>query len=296
MVKRNQAPEPPPLALKESHESARAKIRDRIRVGRELKGSHLAYSASESEAASFNKEYQKWDEYNRDLIRSLYTNDTLVTEYNWSVPSFTRSHQETEYSIYQRNLAYLEKKCDKLESLTERIDLVPLAPQVGASPASQSLRESLGSALSLLEKICLRFHLVVAQLRERHDERETLDVKDEYDVQDLMHALLRLFFEDVRPEEWTPSYAGKSSRMDFLLKNESIVLEAKRTRPGLGSKQIGDELIVDIARYRGHAHCKTLVCFVYDPEGRITNPRGLEGDLTREEGDLSVKVYVVPRG
>jgi len=186
-----------------------------------------------------------------------------------------------------------------LESLVERIGLVPLAPQVATSPASQSRHEDLdapATALPLIEKICLRFHLVVGQLRSRHEERETLDVKDEYDVQDLMHALLRLFFEDVRPEEWTPSYAGKSSRMDFLLKNESIVLEAKKTRPGLGSKQVGDELIVDIARYKGHAECKTLVCFVYDPDGRITNPRGLENDLTRKDGDMNVKVFVVPRG
>jgi hypothetical protein len=35
-------------------------------------------------------------------------------------------------------------------------------------------------------------------------------LKDEYDVQDLLYALLRIFFDDVRPEEWTPSFAGKS--------------------------------------------------------------------------------------
>ena len=28
----------------------------------------------------------------------------------------------------------------------------------------------------------------------------------------------------IRPEEWTPSYAGKSARMDFLLKGEGIVI------------------------------------------------------------------------
>jgi len=84
--------------------------------------------------------------------------------------------------------------------------------------------------------------------------------------------------------------------MDFLLKNESIVLEVKKTRPGLGSKEIGDELIVDIARYEGHPRCKTLVCFVYDPDERITNPRGLESDLLRNKGDMSVKVFVVTRG
>jgi hypothetical protein len=122
-----------------------------------------------------------------------------------------------------------------------------------------------------------------------------LEVNDEYDVQDLVHGLLRLFFDDIRTEEWTPSYAGGSSRMDFLLKQESMVLETKKTRPNHSGKEIGEELIIDIAKYRQHHSCKKLFCIVYDPDERIANPRGLETDLTRNEGDLEVKVIVTPR-
>ncbi|HEY7402402.1 MAG TPA: hypothetical protein VIB39_02690 [Candidatus Angelobacter sp.] len=67
------------------------------------------------------------------------------------------------------------------------------------------------------------------------------------------------FFKDVRPEEWTPSYAGKSSRMDFIVPSEQIVIEVKKTRAGLGAKQLGDELIIDIARYKSHQSCKMIV-------------------------------------
>ena len=147
-----------------------------------------------------------------------------------------------------------------------------------------------------IEAICLRFHLVVRQIRARHNGRATLDVADEYDVQDLLHSLLHLFFEDVRAEEYTPSYAGKAARMDFLLRNESIVVEAKMTRAGLGSKQIGEQLILDIAHYRAHPSCEMLVCLVYDPDGRVQNPRGLEADLSGNRDGLSVRVYVVPKG
>jgi hypothetical protein len=107
-----------------------------------------------------------------------------------------------------------------------------------------------------IELLCFRFHIVAARLRDRHADRSTLDVTDEYDVQDLLHALLRVFFDDVRPEEWTPSYAGKSSRMDFLLPTEELLIEAKKTRQGLGAKELGSELIEDIARYRAHPCCK----------------------------------------
>jgi hypothetical protein len=121
-------------------------------------------------------------------------------------------------------------------------------------------------------------------------------VTDEYDVQDLMHSLLRIFFEDVRAEEWTPSYAGKSSRMDFLLSMEEVVVETKRTRPGLGAKELGSQLIEDIARYKVHPSCKRLVCFVYDPDGRVANPRGIERDLSRNEDGFEVVVIIAPRG
>ncbi len=84
--------------------------------------------------------------------------------------------------------------------------------------------------------------------------------------------------------------------MDFLLKKESIVVEAKKTRKGLGAKELGDQLITDIERYKQHPDCKTLFCFVYDPDGRVSNPRGIEGDLSRKEGKLTVKVFIVPRG
>ncbi|MBZ4359524.1 hypothetical protein LAM19_25050, partial [Mycobacterium tuberculosis] len=77
--------------------------------------------------------------------------------------------------------------------------------------------------------------------------RQTIEINDEYDVQDLFHALLKIHFEDVRPEEYTPSYAGSSTRVDFLLKNEKIIIELKKTRKNLKQKEVGEQLIVDIA-------------------------------------------------
>ena len=149
--------------------------------------------------------------------------------------------------------------------------------------------------LNVIRKLLERFHAVAIQLRDRHEDRPTLDVSDEYDVQDLLHALLMTYFDDVRPEEWTPSYAGKASRVDFLLKQESIVIEVKKTRVSLGTKEIGDQLILDIARYSKITECKTLVCMVYDPENRIGNPGGFQSDLGGKKENLIVEVIVVPK-
>lgn len=154
----------------------------------------------------------------------------------------------------------------------------------------------LQNSIKLIEYICTRFHFIVRQLRSRHGGRPTLDVEDEYDVQDLLHCLLKLHFDDIRPEECTPSYAGGCSRMDFFLKNESIAIEIKKTRKGLGQKELGDQLIIDKERFREHPSCKTLLCFVYDPDGKIPNPHGIENDLSCQEEDLFVKVLIVPKG
>ena len=138
-----------------------------------------------------------------------------------------------------------------------------------------------------------RFDLVTKQLRQRHDSRETLDISDEYDVQDLFHALLKLYFDDIRAEEWTPSYAGSSSRIDFFIPELELAIEIKKTRKGLGNKEAKEQLAIDKDHYRCKENIKHLICFVFDPDGRIQNPRGFEKDLA-QEGPLKTDVYVRP--
>lgn len=83
--------------------------------------------------------------------------------------------------------------------------------------------------------------------------------------------------------------------MDFLLKAEKIVVEVKMTRDGLTDRQVGSQLIEDIARYQAHPECKTLVCFVFDPTNLLANPTALESDLSRTEAAVTVKVVVAPQ-
>lgn len=151
------------------------------------------------------------------------------------------------------------------------------------------------AATALVRALCDRFTIFANALAERHDNRATVSVTDEYDVQDLFGALLKLHFTDVRPEEWTPSYAGNASRMDFLLKPEHVVVEAKMTRKGLGQKELVTQLAEDILRYQSHQDCKTLICFVYDPAGKCSSPTALENDLTKNHGGLQVIVIVQPK-
>jgi hypothetical protein len=147
--------------------------------------------------------------------------------------------------------------------------------------------------VALIERLLRRFHRSVRQMKHRHNGRPTFLVADEYDVQDLLHSILRGLFDDIRAEEYAPSYAGGASRMDFLLKSEQIVIETKFASESLRDKQLGGQLLIDIQRYQAHPDCKRLVCLVYDPNGYVKNPTGLESDLGRTHGKLAVKVIVV---
>nr|WP_250162867.1 hypothetical protein [Psychrobacter sp. WY6] len=55
-----------------------------------------------------------------------------------------------------------------------------------------------------------------------------------------------MYFDDVRPEEYTPSYAGAASRTDFLLKKEQIIIELKKSRKikRLERKKLANNLLL----------------------------------------------------
>lgn len=150
-----------------------------------------------------------------------------------------------------------------------------------------------GEAIELVERMCRGFGEFLYPLAHRQRERTPFVPEDDYDVQDVLHGLLRVFFDDIRPEDFAPERGGARSRVDFVLKPEHIVVEAKMTRAGLGAAQIGEELIVDIERYRSHPDCDAIVALVYDPEKRIANRRTLETDLSGERDGLIVRVIVV---
>ena len=176
-------------------------------------------------------------------------------------------------------------------SALARMKRNPLALKTAALKAKARGGKDAEIVLTLAE----RFHAVVRQMRQRREQRPTLDVADEYDVQDLFHALLTIYFDDIRKEEWTPTYAGSASRMDFLLPEIEAVVEIKMTRSTLSTKQLGEQLIVDIAKYKKHLMCRTLFCVVYDPDGRISNPRGVENDLSEENDRMMTRVTIVPK-
>lgn len=236
-----------------------------------------------------SQEFKKWHRDTEVAIQQIFQKETRhlhdFQKIRYSPVRNPRSTYDSRiepaYQLgIQNALTVIDSFIDEIEEYWSKYESTLDAPEL--NPASK------------IELIIQRFHQVARKLRSRYSSRPTIEIEDEYDVQDLFHSLLKLFFDDVRAEEYTPSYAGANSKVDFLLKQERIVIEIKKTRKGLSAKAVGEQLIIDSQRYQTHPDCNRLICFVYDPEGRISNPRGLENDLTKEVNGIPVSVFITP--
>ena len=231
------------------------------------KGSRLAASADKYGTIDFSK----FDAWRAEILTILRYSNLDISEY---IEQIRESRNNGSRYVMAVNTT--------LQTIIDQINS-------GILVAVASRR----NADAELENIFNKFHKVARQLRTRHGSRNTLEINDEYDVQDLLHALLLLHYDDVRPEEWTPSYAGGSVRMDFLLKDEGIVIEVKKTRKTMTAKSLSEELLIDREKYKVHPDCNTLYCFVYDPEGLLGNPTGIKRDLEQGAEDF-IKVFIRP--
>lgn len=235
-----------------------------------------------------SQDFTKWHRDTEVAIERVFGDGTRhlkdFTNIRYSLGMYTSDTPDSAFdNAYSRGV---RNAISVLESLIDEVK------EYWENESESQVQEL--SAIDKVELLIRRFHKVARRLRSRHASRSTIEIEDEYDVQDLFHSLLCIYFDDVRPEEYTPSYAGSASRVDFLLKREKIIIEIKKTRQGLSAREVGEQLIIDSRRYQAHPDCNTLICFVYDPEGRVANPRGIENDLTTEINGVPVTVFITP--
>ncbi len=204
---------------------------------------------------------------------------------------------EPEPSMHQHPIASPQPKMQEAPAVLQSPKQAPVIPTSAFSPLEpgRQLPQAASDPVALVKVVCGRFHAVVRQLRLRGEHRATLQVEDEVDAQDLLHALLRVQFNDIDTDEWTPSYSSGALRTTLLLDESRLAVIVKKTRPGLTAKDLTDQLRVDAARYRFHGRCTTLLCFMYDPDGRIGNPQGFETSLTSVNDSFTVDVLVAPK-
>ncbi len=194
------------------------------------------------------------------------------------------------------SLNYTRGSSGMAQLLKSRINKLIIDTDYGGDESQQS--EMRRNKIQVLENILDKFPRVARQLKERRKEKDirrpTLEIKDEYDVQDLLCSLLKINFEIVKKEIGTEYHAGGSARMDLVLDDEEIVIEVKMVRKDHTLKKLADELIIDIERYLEKYHCKFLYFFIYDPTNILPNLQELVNDINRTKNDTIIKVIFVP--
>jgi hypothetical protein len=81
-----------------------------------------------------------------------------------------------------------------------------------------------------------------------------------------------------------------------LLAPERIALTVKHVRPDRREPQLVAQLQEDVQYYRQKSGCATLIVFVYDPEGLLSDPPVLERAWSERQADLEVRCTIAVPG
>jgi predicted nucleotide-binding protein len=123
--RKQESTEKKPLELLISSEEANKRIEDRIVKGKAIKEISIN-SQGDLEAA--NKQYYKWDAYNSEMFRRIFTTEEIAGEYKQWISVAAISLIEPPLSKKVRDFHdKVDKKIHRLESITERLELIPLS-------------------------------------------------------------------------------------------------------------------------------------------------------------------------
>lgn len=138
---RRKTPPPEPkgkLELAAARDEAEQKIFERIAKGREIKEVPIN---NPQELDSSEKLYGKWNDFNVELLKRVFTNDALSEEYGqWAgsmVMSLGGKYFSEKVSDFHEKI---DEKIHRLESMVERLELIPesaSAPQQASKPAPE---------------------------------------------------------------------------------------------------------------------------------------------------------------
>ena len=270
-----------------------------IKEGKDFIEKHpdkLIYISENEEVKKFRNEFNQWQHNSREAVKKglsyingknfkenlLYTNILKASVHQSTqlggVPTSIRISRFNVHSPVNMIL-------NSLKSLKRNI--------VAIGDTDEENLETNNLEIKTLSRICDKFTTVSKELidyRYGNGKRSTITMNDEYDVQDLFRSLLHLFFDEVIPEEYSPSYAGGKSRIDFNLPNEKIIVEIKLASKKIRDKEIGEQLIIDNTKYQVKDNWDHFFCFVYDPNRDIRNAKLLKKQLENAHPKMTVVI------
>ena len=140
---------------------------------------------------------------------------------------------------------------------------------------------------ALVLQLCQRIQYSARILSNRPRKGKTpFLIEDEYDVQDLLQAVLKAYMKYPVQEDPLPKVvAAKSSRADISIEDLGILIEVKYVREPGDQRRIFEEYSEDLELYSKWPHLKTIIFLIYnaspllDPEAfeRLSGPQERNG-------------------
>lgn len=141
--------------------------------------------------------------------------------------------------------------------------------------------------VELIIRICQRLPRTAKIIGTRSRKgKHGFEITDEYDVQDLLHAVIRAYVKYLVQEDPLPKQAAaRSGRADLSIEELGVLIEVKYVRGPDDQRRIFEEYSQDLVLYTKWPHLKTLIFVIYnsvdlrDPEAfeKMSGPNELDG-------------------
>jgi predicted nucleotide-binding protein len=212
-----------PAFLTIGREEAREKIIDRIEKGKAIVGAEIN---TENAFVSMKQDYYKWDEYNEELLKRVFSTDELKDEYRGffgSMFAYERSWYD-QLSDYRKSIS---EKIRLLESIVERLELIPIKEGVVTKTISGEKTIAVGNrvfvvhghdneARETIARYLEKLGLEPIILHEKANEGKTIIEKFERHS-DVGFAVVILTPDDVGNTKDKPSELNYRARQNVIL-------------------------------------------------------------------------------
>ena len=130
--------------------------------------------------------------------------------------------------------------------------------------------------MALILHLCERLPLVARLLASRKRAKAAYEIDDEYDVQDLLHAVIRGYLKYSVDEEPLGKVGGvRSARADIAIADLGILIELKYVSGPTDQQRLVEEFAQDLLLYSAWPPLKTFVYLVYNASD-LRDPEALQ--------------------
>jgi hypothetical protein len=167
-----------------------------------------------------------------------------------------------------------------LDAATNR-DMLPIEQGTDYTDELLFQQQDVGSNISepteaIIERVCERINLSANLLGNRPRKgKSPYTVEDEYDVQDLVHAVIRAFVKNSVQENTISKLGGRSSRADITVEDLGLLIEVKYVRSPNDQSSLVEQLSQDLLLYTKWEPLKTIFFIVFNSKD-LRDPEALE--------------------